>query len=193
MSQDHLFVNKVSAAVIGGTLFIMGVSILSEAFFPEHHGEELAYSTEIVTAASGPVEEVAGPSLAMLMASADPDKGKRAFAACKSCHSIDKGGKNGTGPNLYGVLGRAVGGADGFKYSSAVADHGGSWSFELFDHWLASPKVAIPGNKMSYAGMRKAPKRADLMAYLNTLSDAPMDLPMDAAEEVVEVEEAATH
>ena len=176
----------------------MGISILSEAFFPEHHGEELAYSTEIATAATGPVEEIAGPSLAMLMASADPDKGKRAFAACKSCHSIDKGGKNGTGPNLYGMIGRAVGGADGYAYSSAVAGNGSTWSFELLDQWLISPKKAIPGNKMSYAGMRKAPKRADLMAYLNTLSDAPIDLPMDeveevAAEAVEAADETATH
>lgn len=94
-------------------------------------------------------------------------KGKSAFAVCAVCHS-DTAGKNGIGPSLFGVVGRDAGLAPGFKYSAAMKT-AGKWTPEKLDAFIASPKTAIPGTTMPFAGMKDAAKRADLIAYLSTL------------------------
>lgn len=172
--------NAVTAALIGGALIVMVIMTLTDGLFPSggDHGDhevKLAYTIDVPEdgAVAAAVEEVQGPSLAELLVTASADKGARQFAKCKSCHTIDKGGRNGTGPNLYGILGRNVAATDGFRYSGALTNQGGVWDLALLDAWLASPKAAIPGNTMSFAGIRKPEQRADLIAYLNSFSDAP--------------------
>lgn len=109
-----------------------------------------------------------------LMSGADPEAGAKAFRQCKACHTVESGGANRVGPNLYGVVGRAVASVDGFKYSSAMQDHGGNWDVESLDAFLENPRKAVPRTRMSFRGISDPQDRADMIAYLNTQSDSPM-------------------
>ena len=97
---------------------------------------------------------------------ADLDDGRRAFARCRSCHTITEGGSNMTGPNLYGVFGRQAGIHPGFNYSSAVKEAGFAWDAERLDHWLENPRTFLKGTKMSFAGIPDATDRRDVIAFL---------------------------
>ena len=117
-----------------------------------------------------------GPSLAMALSEADVASGESVFAKCISCHTIAQGGANGTGPNLYGVMGSAIGGhAAGFAYSPALKEKGGTWDFAAMDEWLKSPRGYAPGTKMSFAGLSKIEDRAAVILYLNSMgSNLPL-------------------
>ena len=100
---------------------------------------------------------------------ADLGNGKSKFGGnCKSCHSIAKGGKNLTGPNLFGIFGRQAGSKAGFTYSDAVKNAGFAWEAEHLQGWLAGPKTYLKGTKMSFAGLRNEKDRNDLIVYLMT-------------------------
>ena len=97
---------------------------------------------------------------------ADIENGKMKFGMCRSCHTIVPGGANLTGPNLHGVFGRKAGTLEGYNYSDAVKSAGFVWDAEHLDKWLAEPRTFLPGTKMSFAGLRDAKDRTDLIAYL---------------------------
>ncbi len=92
--------------------------------------------------------------------------GAKVFKKCKSCHKLDQSGKNGTGPNLWGVVGRQVASVEGFRYSDALKGKGGTWDEAALDAFLADPKKAVPGTKMTFAGLKKPEDRAAVIAYL---------------------------
>jgi len=115
--------------------------------------------------------------LGTLLASADAGRGKGTAKLCASCHTFDQGGANRVGPNLWGVVGRDVGGKGGFAYSPAIAGHAGAWTYQELDRYLASPARAIPGNKMAFNGVRNPKDRANLLAYLGTLGGARVPYP----------------
>ncbi|OCC25419.1 cytochrome C [Croceicoccus estronivorus] len=177
----------------GWTLFAgvvaLGLSSVSAKYFQadKHHApHEMGYAIEGVETEGGADQ---GPSFASLLATADVAKGEKLFGKCVSCHTINAGGPNGIGPNLHGVVGEEIGkGVGGFAFSSALSGHGGTWTFDLLDEWLASPKAFAPGTKMSFAGLSKAEDRANLIAYLNTQGS---NLPLPAVEEAPPAEEAA--
>ena len=97
---------------------------------------------------------------------ADLDNGRRAFARCRSCHTITQGGSNMTGPNLYGVFGRRAGVHPGFNYSPAMKTADFIWDGERLDHWLENPRTFLKGTKMSFAGIPDATDRRDVIAFL---------------------------
>jgi cytochrome c len=107
------------------------------------------------------------------------------FAKCTACHSIEQGGANGIGPNLYGILGKPIGQhAAGFAYSGDLAGHGGDWTFENMDTWLKAPKQFAAGTKMTFAGLGSAEDRANVMLYLLQNGGGPALPPPPAAEPV---------
>ena len=98
---------------------------------------------------------------------ADLANGEAKYALCQSCHTLASGGANMTGPNLYGIFGTKAGeGRDGFKFSDPLKASGVVWTPETMDAWITKPQDMIPGSKMTFAGMKEAKDRADLIAYL---------------------------
>ena len=136
---------------------------------------------KVPTGPEGPPLALAAPEpqvdLATLLASADPQKGRQTAQVCTSCHTFEQGGPDRTGPNLWGVVGRNVASRKTFTYSSAFTAQTGSWTYERLDHYLTSPAKAVPGNKMPFAGLRKADDRANVIAFLSTLSASPVPFP----------------
>jgi len=98
--------------------------------------------------------------------SADYNRGRRTYKLCQSCHTLNEGGQNLVGPNLYGVFGREIGAVEGFTYSSAVQESDIVWTPEILAEWLESPRNFLPGNRMAFAGVRKPDDRTAVIAYI---------------------------
>jgi cytochrome c len=181
--SDPLFFNKVAGAVLGALLFAMALNVLAEGIFSGPKsivaGYALPGESEEPAAAAAPAGAASEP-LPVLLAKADAKKGEAGVKPCQACHNFEKGGPNKIGPNLYGVVNRVIGSHEGFNYSAILKEHAGKgdkWTFETLDHFINNPKGTMPGTAMGYAGMKEADKRADVLAYLRTLSDSPADLP----------------
>jgi cytochrome c len=187
--QDPMFFNKIAAALLIALLLFFGLPQLATALrggghHAAGHGEEAAhpfpqYPVEFATEGGGGGEAVAAVSFEELLAKADPKAGERRAALCKSCHTLEKGGANGTGPNLWGTLGANVAGHAGFNYTPALKAAGGTWTFDRMSAFLENSQSYIPGTAMVQR-FPKAEQRAELVVYLNTLSDSPMALPTPA-------------
>lgn len=182
--MDSFELNKIFGAITGALVVFLGVTFVAEAVFKSghgHHGDhQYAYAIELEETEAAE-EESAEPeiTLATLMSTADAGKGERVFRKCASCHSIDAGGRNGIGPALYGVMGRQIAGVDGFGYSDALAGLDGVWDWEAMYGFVKAPKDWAPGTAMAFAGLRKGEDRANLMAYLNQQTDAPIEAPVE--------------
>ncbi|MFN4282562.1 MAG: c-type cytochrome [Alphaproteobacteria bacterium] len=174
--------NKIIGAVLVALLAIKTFDIVGNAAVAPQKLEQNAYVVEGVEAAATPTAaapvakelEPVGP----LLAAADVEAGRKAFGKCATCHTVDKGGANRVGPNLYGIVGAPHAHAQGFAYSNAMqAKSAEPWDYEDINHFIASPRTYLPGTKMSFAGVPRASERADIIAYLRSLSDNPAPLP----------------
>lgn len=177
--MSSLEFNKIAMAVLIAGIVAMVAGFVARGTVNPTFPEQNAYVVDLGVEAE-PVVEVAAvetPSIGSLMAAADPGAGQGLSRACAACHTFDKGGDNRIGPNLWDVVNRPLAGADGFNYSSAMSDRGGDWSYEALDGFLAAPKGWLSGTKMSFAGIRSAEDRADLIAWMRSLSDSPAALP----------------
>ena len=169
--------NTIAGWVLfGGIVALLGYTVTGEIFNAERP-EKMGYPIAGVVE-EGAVAAVAEKPIEFYLASADAAKGADVFKKCAACHNADKGGANALGPNLWGVLGEAIGkGANGFAFSEALSGVGGSWDWTSLNHWLTSPKAMAPGTKMTFAGLGDPQERANVIAYLNSKSDAPKPLP----------------
>ena len=103
--------------------------------------------------------------------------GEKVFKACKACHKAEKGAKHATGPALWGVFGGPIAAQEGFKYSDALLAHAGqAWDEATLDAYLTKPSAFAPGTKMTFAGVRKADDRRNLIGWLGLQSDSPVTL-----------------
>lgn len=173
--------NKIFAAVLVGGLIAMMAGFVADVLVEPEHLEQNAYvidtgATE--TAQAGAAQAPAGPApIGPLLAAADPAAGERASRACASCHTFDQGGANRVGPNLYGIVGADFGHAEGYAYSDAIAGREETWDYEALNAFLYAPREYTPGTKMTYAGLKNDQDRANLIAWLRTLSPNAPPLP----------------
>ncbi len=182
------YVNMGVGALLGTVFVLMSVSIASEGIFhaptPEKEGYAIAAAESGGEAAGGETAAAATP-IAQLLASADAAKGETVFKKCTSCHTGESGGANKVGPNLFDIVNRPIASHAGFSYSAGMKDFskGGSvnWDYDHLSFFLESPKKHVPGTAMGFAGVKKETERADLIAYLRTLSANPAPLPDPAA------------
>lgn len=174
--------NKIAGAVLGTLIFVMVVRIASESLFevepPAKPGYVVEGVEETASATSAAPAEEAMPDWGTVLASADVAKGHDISHKCEQCHDLSKGGPNKIGPNLWAVVDAPRGeGRNGFDFSSAMKAKGGTWTYDELFKFLKSPQGYIQGTKMSFAGLRSASDRIDLIAYLRTNADSPAPIP----------------
>jgi cytochrome c len=179
--MDSFEINKILGAVLGTMTFTLGLSIASEMVFERHAPEQQGYALpepEPAAAGGGGAAAAAPQPIAAFLGSADAAKGADVFKRCASCHTVEKGGANKVGPNLYGVVGNHKAHLDGaFAYSAAMKEAGGNWDWEELSAFLENPRGKIKGTAMSFAGLKKPEERAAILVYLNENSDKPLPIP----------------
>jgi len=182
--------NKLMAAIlVAGIVASFAGFIAKEAIHPHKLHENAVKIDGVEEDAGGGVtkQTLPEPILAMI-AGADVAQGEKISKACATCHSFDKGGPDGTGPNLWGVVNRAKAGKGGFEYSEAMKTAGGNWSYSDLNHFLWKPKAYVNGTKMNFIGLKKPEDRAAIIAWLRTKSDGQAALPSDAQIKAEEAE-----
>ena len=170
--------NTIAGWVLAGCGIALGLTIVGTKVYDTGRPAKMGYPIEGVEDASGGGEAAPVP-VASLLPTADAAKGAEVFKKCAACHTINQGGPNGIGPNLYGTLGEPIGqGKAGFAFSDALKAVGGTWDFEKMNAWLTSPRKFAAGTKMTFAGLSSPQDRANVLLYINQQGS---NLPLPAA------------
>ena len=182
--MGELFWNKVFGAGLATLLAVFALKEGAHMLVHPHELEEPAYVIEVPEeTADGGAVEAEPVDLGTLLAEANPNTGSTfARTLCGSCHNFEEGGPTITGPNLYDVVGRDVAAVD-FAFTAAMNDLGGEWSYEHLWTFLENPARAVPGTAMTFAGLAREDQRANVIAYLATLSSDPVPFPAPLAAE----------
>ena len=171
--MSDLTFNKIAGAVLATGLAVVGLGQFSNIVFAPEQPAKPGFIVEVADVGGGGAAVVETlPDWGTVLPTADVAAGEAVFAKCKSCHTVDNGGANGTGPNLWGVEGRKPGGHAGFAYSTGMIEFGGKqsqWDYDHMNEWLKNPAKYISGTKMSFVGLKKAEDRIAVIAYLKTL------------------------
>jgi len=179
LTFDSYDLTRIFGALCASLLLYLGVTYLLEEVYGGHGLDQPAYSVPPLDEGSAvaDAEVEAEPPIALLLQSADAERGERLFRRCAACHQAENATRHGIGPALYGIFGRQVASLAGFAYSKALAEQGGTWDWENMAAFLADPKGAVPGTRMTFAGLKKATDIASLMFWLNRQGDSPLPLP----------------
>ena len=191
--MDFYEFNKLAGGLLLAGVVTMFIGIFGNTLVPKHDGGHGAEPHEADLAAVAPAArpQAAAPEpIAGMLAEADVARGESITKKCTACHTFDEGGAAKQGPNLYNVVGADIAAREGFGYSDAMAEHPGEWSYANLNAFLFKPKNFIKGTKMTFVGLKKARDRADLIAYMRSLSASPQPLPEGDAEEPAEEGEA---
>ncbi len=172
--------NTIAGWVLGGGIVLLGGTLVAGEMFKSERPDPMGYPIEGVVEEGGGAE--AEQPIAHFLQTADAARGEAVFRKCAACHTINQGGANGVGPNLWASMGKPVAHVPSFNYSEALRSHGGSWDWETMSAWLRSPRQFAPGTKMTFAGLSDPQDRADLMGYMNAQgSNLPLPPPRGAA------------
>lgn len=181
--MDFRAINSYAGALFGAGIWAMVTGITASIIF----APELPEKPGFVVAVAGTPKQDAAPAAAakvepieVRLKTADVERGKKSFSKCASCHTPEKGAGAKVGPNLWGVVGGPKAHMGGFKYSGGMSDRGKAgekWSFDDLDKFLTDPKGFVAGTAMGFAGIKDGADRADVIAYLRSLSDSPVPLP----------------
>ena len=161
-------------------MVLVAVHIASGAIFnpepPAKPGYEIAVKAEGPQSGAAPAAAAETP-IETLLASASAERGANVAKQCQACHNFQEGAGAKVGPDLYNVVGRQVASVAGFNYSAPLKAMGGTWTFDALNKWLTKPSADVPGTAMTFAGLSNEKQRADVIAYLNSLSPSPVPLP----------------
>jgi len=186
--MSDLTFNKVAGAVLATGLVIVGLGQLTGIIYKYEAPAKAGYAVtpDLPAGAGGAAPVVELPiDWGTELPKADVAAGKEVATKCQSCHNLDAGGPNMTGPNLYGVLGRPPGTHPGFAYSDGMKAFGAKnpiWTFDLVNAFVTSPQNYIDGTKMTFVGLKQRQDRINVLAYLHTLGS---NLPIPAPKPVV--------
>jgi cytochrome c len=178
--MDSFEFNKIAGALLATCLCLLGLNITAEGIYAPVEPAKPGYEIDVKAATPAAAPEKAAPEepIEKLFATADVSRGQAISKQCAVCHNFTKGGPNAVGPDLYGIVGRARASEPGFSYSDAMKAKGGTWTVDELNKFLTNPRGYIPGTKMTFAGLSRGNQRADIIDYLNTLSDNPQPLPV---------------
>jgi cytochrome c len=169
---DGYRLNKILGLVLGTLLVLQAVRIVDGMFVPAKVAEPGSQS------AAKEEEAAAGAqSLNNLLANASAERGAQVAKQCQICHNVEEGQGPKIGPDLYNIVDRPVASAAGFNYSAALKAKGGKWTFAALNKWLTDPRADVSGTTMTFVGLSSEKQRADVIAYLDTLSKNPVPLP----------------
>lgn len=182
--MDSFELNKILGAILGTCLGVLSINIAAGAIFapvkPAKPGYEIVVPEQKPEGGAKPAEQEKQVPIEQLLAKADISHGQSSAKKCAACHTFDKGGHPLVGPNLWGVVGRPKASEPGFKYSAALKAKGGNWTVDDLNQFISNPRGYIPGTAMTFAGIPRESERADVIVYLNSLSDNPAPLPKAA-------------
>jgi cytochrome c len=184
--SDSLTFNKYAGAVLATCFVIAGLVQLSGGVFSQEKVAKPGFKVEVTEeAAGGAAAPEVPPDWGTVLKTADPAAGAAVFEKCKSCHNADNGGPNGTGPNLWGVVGRAPASHPGFAYSDGMKGFAAKqpiWDYEHIYEFVKGPQAYINGTKMTFVGLKQQQDRINVIAYLHGQgSTLPIPAPNPAA------------